>query len=227
MAATLSTLITRVQAQLLDDGTLFSTATITAAARRALAHFNRIAPVFGAELVAVVDDQFTYELAGGSFPSVVLDVLDVLLNDDDGEEDDPLDFDRIFEDNRVYIRLRTPESSGNLLVRYTQPHTVSGLDSETESTLTTDQDQTLTDGICAYAIGVRLMLPIESVNLNLMKDIQASYQAARDHYMQAFLLGLSRYANRSIPVSEPRKTSWLSNDIRFASSSAVDQLRDL
>jgi len=45
MSETLTSLVTRIQAQLLDDGTLFTTATITAGIRQALAEFNRRAPI--------------------------------------------------------------------------------------------------------------------------------------------------------------------------------------
>jgi hypothetical protein len=227
MSDSLTTLITRVQAQLLDDGTLFTTATVTAAVRQALRDFNQRAPINMGEIVEVTSGLLAYELTGGSFPTIVLDVLDVLKNDDLGEDDEPLEYDKIFEDNRVWIRLRDAEQSGNLLIRYTQGHTVNGLDSEVESTMNADQDQILVDGACGYAINIRLLKPIEAINLNQANVIIASYERAAKRYRDAFNFGISRYENRPEPRSETRKTSWLNNDIALTSSSQARSLKDL
>jgi hypothetical protein len=227
MPDSLTTLIARVQAQLLDDATLFSTATVTAAVRQALRDFNQRAPINMGEIVEVTSGLLAYELTGGSFPTVVLDVLDVLKNDDLGEDDDPLEYDKIFEDNRVWIRLRDAEQSGNLLIRYTQGHTVNGLDSEVESTMNADQDQILVDGACGHAINIRLLKPIEAINLNQANVIIASYERAAKRFFDIFNTAISRYENRPEPRSEKRKTSWLDNDIRLTSSSTARSLKDL
>jgi len=207
MSDNLTALISRVQIQLLDDGTLFSTATVTAAIRSALGEWNAVAPVILADLIAVVDTQLTYELTGGDFTNV-LDILDVLKNDDDGELDIPLDYDDFFEDNRPWIRLRQSESSGDLLIRFTQPHAINGLDAKVESTMTADQDQVLVDGACAHAIEIRLMKPIESINLNQASGITTAYERASVRYFAVFHAGMGRYASRKPPVSEKRATNW-------------------
>jgi hypothetical protein len=225
--STLAELITTAQDQLLDDGTLFSTATCTSATRQALRDFNAYAPQNGGEIVEVVSGQKTYELAGGAFPSLVLDILDVLKNDDNGEDDEPLEYDNIFEDNRLYVRLRTAESSGNLLIRYTWPHTVLNLDSATETTFNSDQEQILVDGICAYACITRSIKPVEQINLNQAGQIFNSYERAALRFLSAFRFGLSRYSARAKPVGEKRKTSWLDSDIAFTSSSQAGALKDL
>lgn len=77
MSDTLAQLITRIQAQLIDDGTLFSTATCTAAVRQTLLRFNVAAPVQAGTLVDVVKDQRDYQLAEADFAGL-LDLLDVL-----------------------------------------------------------------------------------------------------------------------------------------------------
>lgn len=225
MSDSLATLISRVQAQLLDDGTLFSTATVTAAVRQALRDFNQRAPVNGGELVTVVSGQLTYELTGGAFPDLVLDVLDVLKNDDDGEDDEPLEYDKIFEDNRVYIRLRESETDGNLLIRFTQGHTIDDLDSQTETTLNGDQEQVIVDGACGYACRIRATGIIEDNNLS--EKAADNYERAAARYFEAFKYGISRYENRPAPVSEKRKTSWLDDDIRYTSDSQAQALRNL
>jgi len=205
----LATIISRTQAQLLDDGTLFTTATVTSAVRQALRDFNQRAPMNGAEIVAVVAAQKSYKLTGGTFPTLILDILDVLKNDDTNEDDEPLDFDKNFENNDLYIRLRTAESSGNLLIRYTYSHTVNGLDDETESTMNTEQDQILVDGACAYACRTRATGIIE--NNNLTQESVDGYERAAKRFMLTFNYGLERFASRPMPASEKRTTSWLAD----------------
>ena len=60
MSDTLTQLIAKIQAQLLDDGTRFTTATCTAALRAALKDFNLAAPVHAGTLIDVVADQYEY-----------------------------------------------------------------------------------------------------------------------------------------------------------------------
>jgi hypothetical protein len=56
-------------------------------------------------------------------------------------------------------------------VRYSLPHTVSGLDGETESTLPAFYDEVLVDGACYYACYTRAVGRIENINLN--QDVSA------------------------------------------------------
>ena len=205
MSDNLTALITRAQAQLLDDGTLFSTAALTAAFRSALARFNQSAPIWAASLVDVVSEQRVYELAAVDF-SGLLDVVGVWESDDDGDEDEPLAFDWYFEDNRPFVRLRESLSSGSLLVRFSLPHTVNGLASKTTSTLTADQDQVLIDGACADAIKARLTARVEANNLS--RTVVRDYQIAASAFEQAFLLGLTRYARRPAGKSKPPTARW-------------------
>ena len=205
MSDNLTALITRAQAQLLDDGTLFSTAALTAAFRSALTRFNESAPIWAASLVDVVDGQRVYELAAVDF-SGLLDVVGVWENDADGDEDEPLAFDWYFEDNRPFVRLRDSLSSGSLLVRFSLPHTVNGLASETTSTLTADQDQVLIDGACADAIKARFLARVEKVNVS--SQVLEGYRSAAASYEQAFTLGLRRYARRPAGVSQPSTARW-------------------
>jgi len=210
MTLTLSETITRVQAQLLDDGTRFSTATCTSAIRQALRDFNQIAPVNAAELVEIDSTIKQYELTGGDFPAFILDIHDVLLNDDNGDDDEPLDYDKIFEDNRTWIRLRELESSGNLLVRYSTPHTIENLDDETETTLNLDQVQVLVDGACAYCCSTRSVGIIEDNNID-DRAIE-NLENASIRFLQSFRFGIVRFETRPQPVSERRTTSWLTQN---------------
>ncbi len=205
MSDNLTALITRAQAQLLDNGTLFSTAAMTAAFRSALARFNQSAPIWAASLVDAVEDQHVYELAAVDF-SGLLDVVGVWENDADGDEDEPLAFDWYFEDNRPFVRLREALSSGSLLVRFSLPHTVNGLAAASTSTLTADQDQVLIDGACAEALRARLLSRAEKVNPS--DDTLESYTFAAAAFERAFGLGLARYARRAPGVGEPSTAHW-------------------
>ena len=77
MTKTLTQLVSNVQALLLDDGTRFTTATITAAVRSALKEFNQRAPVYAGTLVDVVSGQKEYVLNAADFDDLI-DVFAVL-----------------------------------------------------------------------------------------------------------------------------------------------------
>ena len=170
----------------IDDATRFTTATCTAAIRQALKDFNAAAPVRAAETQAVVSGQYEYELTDIN----TLQVLDVLLEGTDtaGEDHQPLPFSPFFEDARAWIRLQTSLGSGNLIIRYLIPHTVSGLDSATESTLPAMFDAVLLDGSCYYCCVIRAASRIEQVNLNA--NVPDPWQSIADHYQAAFKYGL-------------------------------------
>jgi len=164
MSDSLTTLIGKVQTLLLDDGTRFTTATVTAAVRQALKEFNLRAPMHAGTLESVVADQKEYVLSGTDYNSLI-EILDVLLWDDDGDDYQPLVYDDYFEDAVPVIRLREARTDAAefLVVRYTLPYTVSGLDSATESTLPAFFDPILLDGACYYACLIRAAGRVETV----------------------------------------------------------------
>jgi hypothetical protein len=170
-----------------------------------LQQFNQGAPIHAAQLVTVVADQLEYELTAADFPGL-LDILDVLEYDETDEADRSVNFIKYFEDNRHWIRLNTPAATDQILVRYTQPHTVNGLDSETESTMTADQDQVLVDGSCAAAIYIRAASRTETINL--APDVVKMYQLSAGRYAAAFAAGLLRYKARPMASSEPDTRAW-------------------
>jgi len=186
MTQTLTQLVSQVQAMFIDDGTRFTVPTITAAVRQALKDFNAAAPVRAAETQAVVSGQYEYELTD----MTAMQVLDVLLEGTDTVQENhiPLAYNPFFEDGRAWIRLQTPLGSGNLIIRYTIPLTVSGLDSATESTLQALWDAVLLDGACYYSCVIRAASRIEVVNLNA--NVPDPWQAIADHYQQVFQVGL-------------------------------------
>ena len=170
----------------IDDGTRFTAATITAAVRQALKDFNAAAPVRAAETQAVVSGQYEYELTD----QTTIQILDVLLEGTDTAQENhtPLAFTPFFEDGRAWIRLQVPLGSGNLIFRYTTPHTISGLDAASESTLAALWDAVLLDGACYYSCLARAASRIEVVNLNA--NVPDPWQAIAGTYRQAFLDGL-------------------------------------
>ncbi len=134
MTDTLAQLVTKLQALLLGDSTTFTTATCTAAIRQAFKQLNMTIPAHAAEIVAAVTSQYEYELTD----QTALQIVDVLLEGTDTYQDYnvSLPFDAYFEDDRPFFRLHIPYSTGqNFIVRYLKPYIISGLDSETSSTL--------------------------------------------------------------------------------------------
>lgn len=207
MADTLTQLIAKVQAILGDGGTLFTTATCTAAIRQALHEYNRAAPIHAADLITGDNDQYIYELT--DYDTNAVKIFDILLQGDDQNQiDTPIDFDQYNEDERLFFRLRQPvTTSDTLIVRYTKLHTISGLDSATESTAPAWDDQILVDGGAYFAILTRATARVESINLS--KDQSDNYREIMTHFRTAFNLGLANIGQRKrVPVAEPDTRAW-------------------
>lgn len=204
MTKTLTQLISAVQTQLIDDGTRFTTPTCTAAIRAALSKLNHRLPIHAATRIDVIADQKEYELSDED--SLAISILDILEWDDDGEDHKPLSYDQYTEDERLFFRLRTALSSGEILARYTIHHTINGLDSALESTLSADLDQILTDGASAEALIIRGVARIETINLQ--QKVSENYRDSIKYFREAFEKGIRAYEMRRAPVSEPRTDSW-------------------
>jgi len=104
--------------------------------------------------------------------------------------------------------LRLPLTTGKYLIaRYTIPHTVSGLDSETESTLPAWQDETLVIGSAAYALQTRAYARVETINLN--QGVPENYKDLSQIYMDMFMEQLQSIARKKrAPVGEPDTRTW-------------------
>jgi len=222
MSETLTTLIAKAQASLLDDGTRFSTATLTAAFRMALTDYNNHAPIHAADLLAVVSNTSHYEASGGEFLRM-LDIFDVLKYDEDGDDHEPLEFVHYVEDNRHFFHLQDEQSSGYLLVRFRQQHTLSGLDSAIETTLTDYQAHILTDGACAYACRIRAAGIAEDNLLN--PDAVKGLERSANLFGDAFLRGITTITPQ--PPSTNRSTSWQDATLKRISSSQVKAVKDI
>ncbi len=111
-----------------------------------------------------------------------------------------LEFDGYFEDDRPFFRLHAPQSGGTTLnVRYSKPYTISGLDSETSSTLPAWYDVVLLDGAAWQACIVRAAGRIETINMN--QDVSMNFARMVEHFHQAFELGLANLGRRRFPRS--------------------------
>lgn len=209
MSDTLTQLTAKIQAILGDNGTIFTSATCTAAVRQALAEFNRRAPGHAAGLIPGVNGQYEYELS--DYDSAALHIIDVLRQGDGASElDVSITYDEYIEDERVFFRLRQPvTSSDTLIVRYTRPHTISGLDGATESTLLSEHDQIIVDGAAYHAVLIRATSRVESINLS--KDQSDNYREVAAHFRTSFDLGLAHAGRRHVPVGEPDTRAW--NDL--------------
>jgi hypothetical protein len=205
MTSTLTILIAKLQAQLLDNGTLFTTPTCTVGFREALRVFNYYAPIHAATVIDVVAGQKEYALNDPTIQTL-FEILGVWQKDELYEEDKPLNYDFYFEDNAPFIRLRDALASGHLLIRYSTPHTIVGLDGAGDTILNADQEQVIIDGACVSVIAVRLTSLVEGYNLS--PDVVGQYQRAAVSYQQAFQYGLLRYSARRRAVGAPDDASW-------------------
>lgn len=203
MTDTLTQLITKLQALLLDDGTRFDTTTCTAAIRQALKCFNIAAPIHAGDLVTPVTGQKEYEL---DVPTA-LQVVDVLRQGKDSYLEDhvSLDFDHYFEDGRPFFRLRVSEPATNtLIVRYTFPYTIYGLDGATDSTLPALFDVILLDGAAWQACLIRAAGRIETINMN--EGVSDPWQVAAEHFKESFTIGLVMAMQQTFARLPDRRT---------------------
>ena len=205
MTNTLTQLVARVQGQLIDDGTRFTAATCTAALRACLKNVNERAPINFEAIIDVIASQKEYEVTDSDIRA--MSILDVLEWDDDGDDHIPLPYDPYTQDERLYFRIRSALQSGYILARFTIPHTISGLDSETESTPSARLDQILVDGACAEAIAFRAASRIETINLQ--QGVSDNYRDMISFFIGKYETGLSAYIrDRRAPVSEPNTAAW-------------------
>ncbi len=206
-ADTLTQLILKVQAQLLDNATQFTTATCTAAIRQALHEINRQVPTNEAELITAIADQKEYELSDAPLATRIFDVL----LDGANEYDVSLDYDAYSEDSRLFFRLRQPQAAGEtLIVRYTKPYTISGLDSATDSTLTPDLNDACISGACFYACLVRAAYTAEANNVE--PSPSASWSKLATIWQDIFINALRDYKRQNTPVGEPDASRRAWND---------------
>ncbi len=195
----LTTLMGKIQATLGGDGTRFPIAICTAAVRLALDVWNLHAPIHAGTLIDVEDGEHEYALNASDFTGL-LEVLDVLYNEK------PIGFVQYYFDNAPYIRLDQALAGGQLDIRFTLPHTISGLDSKVESTLDPAQDVVLLNGACAQALYIRATSRVEASNLD--KAAMDHYREIAGAFIRAFKAGLARYASRPMPQEEREARTW-------------------
>jgi hypothetical protein len=207
MTDSLTTLIGKVQALLGDDGTIFDTTLCTAAAREALKSYNMYLPINAGTLIDAVTDQYEYELTDTDLKA--MRILDILLQGENANEQDiSLTFDEYSEDERIFFRLRCPQTTGETLIaRYTVPQTINGLDSETETTMPAWIMPTLVTGIAAEALRIRARARVETINLN--KEVRDQYSKSAQEMKIEYLAELRSMATtKRAPVGEPDQRAW-------------------
>jgi hypothetical protein len=210
MSDSLTTLISKVQALLGDDGTIFTTATCTAGARDALKTYNQFLPVNAGTLITGVTNQYEYELTAEDSKAVtILDVLRQGTNNN--EQDISITYDAYNEDERIFFRLRVPvTTSDTLIVRYTIPQTINGLDSEVESTIPAWIIPTLITGIAAETLRIRARSRTETINLS--KDQSDNYLQQAVEMKTEYRADLVQAArSKRAPVGEPDRRAWNDN----------------
>jgi hypothetical protein len=209
MSETLTSLTAKLQALLLDDGTLFASNTCTAAIRQGLKDFNLRAPVHAAATLDAVSGRYVYELTeslAGAMPAFVTAVL--RADASGGDDDVPLGFRSYNEDERWFVRLDAPESDGTgLILQFVQPHTIDGLDEATETTLTDEAIPVLLDGAAAAACRMAAAGKAEANNVDV--NVPETYRKAALSFEHAFHIGLDTFASRhQPPVAQARTAAW-------------------
>jgi hypothetical protein len=204
MADTLTQLIAKVQAQLLDNATLFTTATCTAALRQALADLNKSVPQNATALITAVASQKEYELSDEE--PLATGITDVLVNGDN-EYDASLSYDAYNEDSRWFFRLRQPQAAGEtLIVHYTLPHTINGLDGATDSTLPDDLNLAMINGGALYCCLWRAAGTIESNNVQ--PGVALNWMKLSESFQRMFDAALRRYKHQPTVKGEPTARAW-------------------
>jgi hypothetical protein len=161
-------------------------------------------------LIDAVTDQKDYELSDSPDAENAIEIIDILLWDSEHATADyhtPLNYQPYFEDERLFFRLRNPRTTGEyILARFTQPHTVSGLDSATESTIPAYFDDVLIDGACFWACQIRSLGRVETINLN--QGVPENLRDAKIFFREAFDRGLAIMARKRPPMAEDRIPAW-------------------
>jgi hypothetical protein len=204
MPDTLTQLIAKVQANLLDGGTLFTTATITAAARLALSDINVSVPAHAAVTITTIADQKEYELSDED--PLANGITGVLLQGTN-EYDTDLAYDAYVEDDRWFFRLRTAQPAGKtLLVLYTTPYTINGLDTSLDSTLPDALNIAALDGSCYYACVARAALGIEANNVETA--VSANWMKLARFWGDRFNKSLRDSRTQPVTRGEPSTAAW-------------------
>lgn len=193
MSDSLTTLIAKVQALLLDDATRFSTATVTAALRQALKEYNQVGPVFSGDEIEIVSGQYIYNI--NSLHADLISCLGVWKVNTSNDMDTPLGYEFFWEDNQPFIQLKVAQGSGDLLVKYTIPNTINGLDSEVESTVPGYFDDVLVAGGVMHSIEIRATGRIETINLN--QDVSDNWLDTHSKWVTIYQTGLMEVAKRT------------------------------
>jgi hypothetical protein len=205
MSDSLSELTTKVQAALGDaSGTYFTSAIVTAAVRAALSEINARAPIHSADLVDVVANTLVYEVS--AIDPHALSVLSVHEYVTDSDDDLPRKFISFQEDARLWIRLASALSSGQLIIRYTTPYTVQSLDSETISTLPSMYTQMIVHGAAYHSCVIRAVARIETINLN--QDVPASLLELKANFRSLFDAALNLAARQHAPDGKALSHGW-------------------
>jgi hypothetical protein len=206
MSDSLATLTDKLQALLVDDGTVFSDDACEAGIRQALKDLNFYMPVQAATTLDTVDAQNLYELTEADAGAHVLNLYDVLLEDPAGGDlHKSLDFHSHQEDERWYFYLHLPQPAGRtLIVRFTQPHTIEDLDGASDGTLQPEQETVLLDH--AAEIACRQAIAANASSYWLDANVGKTYALAADKFQNAWQLGLAALRSMRRPATSQRDT---------------------
>ena len=201
MADTLAQLITKVQALLGDTyATFFTASIVTAGIRQALNEWNLRVPYYATANVTGIANQYEYDFTTAQ--TTAIEILDIFTGDES------INYTMYIKAGKLYFRLATPlGTTDTMIVAYTKPHTINGLDSETVSTLTTFDDQAIVDGAAFYSIVTRATARIETVNVSGGQP--DDYAQIAQLYKMSFDARLINAARRKeYATAEPDLRAW-------------------
>ncbi len=206
MTETLAQLTTKVQGTIGDDGTLISTTRIGYAVRQALLELTKLVPNVQTCQISTLADQLDYEVSDQD--STAIDVIDVALQVDN-DQDTPLLFVSYVEDERVFFHIHTNDrqpTGKTLLVHYTKPHYINGLESMNETTYGNELNAAMVMGAAAFACYSLAASAVEKNNVET--SVSENWRKLGDKYHTEFLAMLQPYRRRGMPASVPTSATW-------------------
>lgn len=192
MAYTLAQMLDEIESQLNDTGNaVWSTALLTRAVAAALQEINRTYPRLVAETISAADATREYDLSV-ALSQPLLAVTAVWYPYDSAYPYPPsLPNWRMLADTILYLMVAEDPSSGEeIRVFYLAPHTISGLESATASTLNRILEELVIEGACAHAVAIKAADAINKINTD--RETPQQWREEADRRLRQWYARLSR-----------------------------------
>jgi hypothetical protein len=192
MTTTLTTIRDRVETILADTANnIWTTSDLDEAIRQSLAAYSQARPVTNITTLTLTTDGREIDTSSISNLDTIIEVW---INYDSEDPDHPPSKRpfRFWPDEQlIYIMGAYEPTAGDVArIFYTTPHTLSGLDSATTTTIPTAHDTIITQGAAAYAALSRALDLNEQVTID--RSAVEQQQAWSDALMSQFKQALTR-----------------------------------